>query len=186
MPVSTEAREVQKLELAAEILGASGTIRLQALGTSMLPAIWPGEVLSIERAAANDIVPGDIVLVARDGRFFVHRLIEKRDCEWMTRGDSLPQNDPAVGEAQVLGKVSCIHRKDRVVVPRPQLSIFGRILASVFCRSDSFRGFALRAHSLWSVVALDACLVPRPLRSHLRGQDALATAGEMPTLRELR
>ncbi len=185
MPVTTEAREVQKLELAAEVLGASGTIRLQALGTSMLPAIWPGDVLSIERAAANDMVPGDIVLVARDERFFVHRLIEKRDCQWITRGDSLPQNDPAVGEAQVLGRVSRIHRRNRVIVPQPRLSVLGRVFVSLLCSSDLFRSFALRVHSLWSV-SFDILVVPWPLRSHLRGQDAIATAGKMPALHELR
>jgi len=184
MPVTTEAREVQKLELAAEVLGASGTIRLQALGTSMLPAIWPGDVVSIERKPADETVPGDIVLVVRDGRFFVHRLIEKRDCQWITRGDSLPHNDPAVGEAQVLGRVSRVHRTNRVIVPQPRLSVLGRILASLFCWSDVFRSFALRVHSLWSV-SCDLLLVPWPLRSHQRGQDAIATAGKMPALPEL-
>ena len=111
MPVMTEARGDHKLELATEVLRSGGAIRLQALGTSMLPSVWPGDVLSIEPAPGKDLVLGDIVLAVRDGRFFVHRLIEKRDCEWITRGDSLPQNDPPLAEAQVLGKVSLIHRK---------------------------------------------------------------------------
>ena len=66
MAIMTEAREAHKLDLAAEVLSAGGTIRLQALGTSMLPSIWPGDVLSIERPPGQEIVPGDIVLVARD------------------------------------------------------------------------------------------------------------------------
>jgi signal peptidase I len=184
MPVTTEAREVQKLELASEVLGASGTIRLQALGTSMLPAIWPGDVVSIERKPADETVPGDIVLVVLDGRFFVHRLIKKRDCQWITRGDSLPQNDPAVGEAQVLGRVSRVHRRNRVIVPQPRLSVLGRILASLICWSDVFRSFALRVHSL-SSASFYILLVPWPLRSHLRVQDATATAGKMPAPPEM-
>ena len=79
MPVMTEAREDHKLELATEVLRSGGAIRLQALGTSMLPSVWPGDLLSIEPAPGKDMVPGDIVLVARDARFFVHRLIEKDD-----------------------------------------------------------------------------------------------------------
>jgi hypothetical protein len=193
MPFTTEAHEVHKLELAAEVLGSGSAIRLQAFGTSMLPSIWPGDILHIERKAANETAPGDIVLVLRGGRFFVHRLLEKRGCEWITRGDSLPQNDPPVAEAQVLGRVSLIHRVTGVIVPKPRLSVVGRTLASLLCRWDWFRNLALRIHSSWCGGAFDILVAPpsqrlswgRP-RSRLRGQDALATAGKMPALQEPR
>jgi len=149
MPNMTEVREGHKLELATEVLAAGGTIRLQALGTSMLPSIWPGDVLSIEHKPGQEIVPGDIVLVARQSRFFVHRLIEKRNSCWITRGDSLPQNDEPATEVQVLGKVSRIHRKTGAIVPDSQVSGFGRALAWMLCHWDSFRNIALRMHSLW-------------------------------------
>jgi hypothetical protein len=149
MPVMTEAREVQKLELAAEVLAAGGTLRLQALGTSMLPSIWPGDVLSIEPKASREISPGDIVLVVRDGRFFVHRLIRMSESEWITRGDSLPQADEPVAEAQVLGKVSLIHRRSGAVVPERRVSLFRRALAWMLCHWDSFRNLVLRVRSMW-------------------------------------
>ncbi len=149
MPNLTEAREGHKLELATEVLAAGGTIRLQALGTSMLPSIWPGDVLSIEHKSGQEIVPGDIVLVARQSRFFVHRLIEKHNSCWITRGDSLPQNDEPATEVQVLGKVSLIYKKTGVVVPNSRVSGFGRALAWMLCRWDSFRNITLRMHSLW-------------------------------------
>jgi Peptidase S24-like len=193
MPVITKARASYKLELAAEVLGSGGAIRLQALGTSMLPSIWPGDILRIEHKAAKEIVPGDIVLVARDGRFFVHRLIEKHNSRWITRGDSLPQNDPPVAEAQVLGRVSLIHREAGVIVPKPRLSVVGRPLTWLLCRWDWFRNLALRFHSFWCGGAFDILVAPpsrrlswgRP-RPHLRGQDALAAAGKMPALQEPR
>src|SRR5579864_3119340 len=109
MPIMSEAREGHKLELATEVLTSGGIIRLQAQGTSMLPSIWPGDVVSIEHKPSQEIVPGDIVLVARHSRFFVHRLTEKHNSRWITRGDSLPQNDQPVAEVEVLGKVSLIH-----------------------------------------------------------------------------
>jgi Peptidase S24-like len=149
MPFMIEAREVHKLELAADILRAGGTIRLQALGASMLPSIWPGDVLSIECSAGREIVPGDIVLVARDGRFFIHRLIGKRSSGWITRGDSLPQADEPVDEVQVLGKVSLIYRKAGDVVPARQLSLLSQALAWMFCRWDLFRNMSLRFRSFW-------------------------------------
>ncbi len=146
MKFTTEADEGHKLELAAEILASGGTIRLQALGTSMLPSIWPSDMLSIE-GKPGSIVPGDIVLVARDRRFFVHRLIEKDNSVWITRGDSLSQNDEPVAEAQVLGRVSLIHRKGKVVVPNSQLSLSRRSFAWLLCNWNSLRNIALRFHS---------------------------------------
>ena len=147
MAVMTQVRADHKLDLAAEVLRAGSSIRLQALGTSMLPAIWPGDVLCIERKSGAEMVPGDIVVVAREGRFFIHRLIEKRESGWVTRGDSLPQNDPLVEEVQVLGKVSSIQRKNGASVPR-SLSWLKRALARMLCRWDLLRNVVLRVHSL--------------------------------------
>src|SRR5277367_4245051 len=147
MPFMTEAREVHKLELAADVLRASGAIRMAALGASMLPSIWPGDLLSIEHTAGEEIIPGDIVLVARDGRFFVHRLIEKHSSGWITQGDSLPQPDESVEEAQVLGKVSLIHRKSGDIVPHRRISWLGRALAFMLCHWGLFRNMSLRIHS---------------------------------------
>ncbi len=135
-----------KLELATEVLSSGGAVRLRALGTSMLPSIWPGDFLSIEGQSSEAIVPGDIVLVARDGRFFVHRLIEKYNFEWVTRGDSLPHTDQPVPEIRVLGKVSLIQRKAKVIVPSSRVSVLGRTFA-MLCRWDLFRNIALRVHS---------------------------------------
>ena len=149
MAVTSEARDDLKLDLAAEVLRAGGTLRLQALGNSMLPAIWPGDVLCIERSAGDEIVPGDIVLVAGDGRFFIHRLMEKHESGWITRGDSLPQNDPPVEEVQVLGKVSTIHRKGRAVCPNGRVSPLAAVFAGMLCRWDLLRNVALRMHLLW-------------------------------------
>ena len=148
MAVMTQARDDHKLDLATEVLRAGGNLRLQALGNSMLPSIWPGDVLCIE-GKSGEIVPGDIVLVARDGRFFIHRLIEKGESGWITRGDSLRQNDPPVEEVQVLGKVATIHRKGRAVCPNGRVSPLAAVFARMLCRWDLLRNLALRMRLLW-------------------------------------
>ncbi|MGD0179839.1 MAG: hypothetical protein ABSC15_08500 [Terriglobales bacterium] len=89
------------------------------------------------------------MLVARDGRFFIHRLMEKRESGWITRGDSLPQNDPPVEEIQVLGKVSTIHRKGRAVCPNGRVSPLAAVFAAMVCRWDLLRNLALRMRLLW-------------------------------------
>jgi hypothetical protein len=147
MPFLTESREAHKLDLAVEVLRSSGAICLRAFGTSMLPSIWPGEVLRIENRPGKEIVPGDIVLVARDSRFVIHRVIEKHGSHWITRGDSLLQNDVPVADIQVLGKVSAIHRMSRLVVPNQRVTPLARGLAWMLCRWDSLRNIALHIHS---------------------------------------
>jgi hypothetical protein len=149
MPITTEARASHKLDLAAEVLASGGTIRLRALGTSMLPSIWPGDILSIEHKPGQEIVPGDIVLVARQNRFFVHRLIQKQNSRWITRGDALAQNDEAAAAIQVLGKVSLIHRRNGAVVSNSRVSMFARAFSWMLCHWDLSRNITLRVHSFW-------------------------------------
>jgi Peptidase S24-like len=148
MPVITEAGDDHKLELAAEVLISGHTLRLRAFGTSMLPSIWPGDILSVEPKPEQEIVAGDIVLVARRNRFFIHRLIEKHDSRWITRGDSLPHDDVPVNSSEVLGRVSLIHKKNRTIVANRRRPLFNRALAWMLCYSDIFRTVALRVHSL--------------------------------------
>lgn len=149
MSLMHETCENLKIDLAVEVLESSGTIRLQALGTSMLPTIWPGDVLDIERKSSDEMVPGAIVLLTRQRRFFIHRLIEKQDSHWITRGDALSQNDVPAVSAQVLGRVSIIHRRNRAISPSAHASLGVRIFAWVFCHCDLLRNIAVRTHSFW-------------------------------------
>jgi hypothetical protein len=135
-----------KRELAAEVLAAGGAITMQASGASMLPSIWPGDALVIENKSAGEIAAGNIVLIARDGRFFVHRLIGKKNDLWITRGDSMPQNDPPAAAHELLGRVSAIHRGERVLYPR-EASLMDRVCAWIVCRCDTLRNLALRMHA---------------------------------------
>lgn len=117
----------------------------------MLPALWPGDLLTIQSREYDEVVPGDIVLVMRDNRFFVHRLIEKRQvkdsCSWITRGDAMPQNDPPSAKFELLGRVTFIRRGNRTLVPSRKVSLFTTALAWMLSRWDHLRSFALRMHA---------------------------------------
>jgi hypothetical protein len=151
MSYTLEARDDRKLGLAVVMLRGGGAVRLELRGTSMLPSLWPGDLLTIQFVAHNQVVPGDIVLVMRDNRFFAHRLIGKQhdqDCVTLiTRGDAVPQNDPPVATSELLGRVSGIRRGSRSLVPSQRVSLFQRALAWMLCRWDHFRSLALRIHA---------------------------------------
>ncbi len=151
MPSRPEDRDDPKLGLATEMLRCYGTVYLKAWGTSMLPSVWPGDLLTIQSAAYDEVVPGDIVLVLRMNRVFVHRLIERRQSQdrvsWITRGDALPHNDPSANASELLGRVVGIRRGDRSFVPSRRVSPFHSALARMLCRWDRCRNLTLRVHA---------------------------------------
>jgi hypothetical protein len=132
------SRESVGCELAAEVLRSSGRLRLRANGTSMLPAVWPGDILSLRGHRVADALPGDIVLFERAGRLVAHRVVERTICQdemqWVTRGDSLGSNDPPVSIHELLGRVTAIERGSRRLTP--QQSSPGRLISWILCRSD--------------------------------------------------
>jgi hypothetical protein len=144
-----ETREDQKRGLAAEVLQSGGSLRLQALGTSMLPCIWPGDLLTVESRTGIKI--GDIVLLTREGRFFVHRLVKQlkqgEEVRWVTRGDCMPNDDPPASIAQVLGSIVLIQRHGDAIVPR-RLSIGQRFFAWTLCHWEFAHRVALRLHAV--------------------------------------
>ena len=80
--------------------------RLRGNGFSMLPSIWPGDIACVSRVDQDAYRPGDVVLFSRNGRLFVHRLVEMSCGAVVTRGDSMLDADPPVAVSDVLGRVA--------------------------------------------------------------------------------
>jgi len=139
----------QKLELTTKVLRSRGMVRLKAFGTSMLPTIWPGDALVIKGMPSDRFASGDVVLVDTGQGIRVHRLVQKDGSHWITRGDAMPQNDPAVRCEDVLGKVLEIHRHEQTIAPDSSLPVLRRFLAAVLCRSRICRRVAQRAYLAW-------------------------------------
>lgn len=125
-----------KCDLAGEVLRCSGSLRLGVTGWSMLPTIWPGDSLLIERAGWKDVGMGDVVLFGRDHRFFVHRVIAKSASAGviLTQGDGMRRPDQVVKSSELLGRVSFILRGGRRFEPRCSLHFYERIIAALVCR----------------------------------------------------
>lgn len=131
---AAEETHAIKCDLAVEVLRSSGRLRLRVTGSSMLPSVWPGDTLLIDRVSAEDISKGEIVLYGRDRRLFVHRVVKtavNRDSTILTRGDAMPQTDPPVLSKQLLGKVSFIVRDGRLIEPRRNISFPQRAVAAL-------------------------------------------------------
>jgi Peptidase S24-like len=141
--------------LVADVLRrqpASGqVVSLRVHGESMLPAIWPGDVVEIQ-SCSEDIRPGEIVLATRDGQLFLHRLLAPCRLDgFLLRGDSLPGADPLFPREALLGRLAGFADKKRSI---PELALspgFGarlsRAIGLLLCHCRLARRVALKLHS---------------------------------------
>src|SRR5271170_4820695 len=107
-------------ELVAEALRACNEARMRVTGTSMLPAIWPRDILRVRPSVEIPPNQGSVVLFLRDGRLFAHRVVGRDGAQLITCGDSVPDCDAPVAVADVLGIVAgliCEGESERTVAP---------------------------------------------------------------------
>jgi len=118
-------------------------VRLRVHGESMLPALWPGDVVEIASCSLEDVRPGEIVLAVREDRLFLHRLVSRcTPIGFRLRGDSMPASDPPYPPEALLGKLARSVGENRGF-SSPVLS---RALGMLFCRFGAARRLALRLH----------------------------------------
>jgi signal peptidase I len=154
--------------LAEEIVRTFGELRLRVYGTSMVPSILPGDLVFIHRAALADISSGEIVLFQQAGRFFVHRVVDRKaiattgvheESCLITRGDRLRQNDPPVSSSELLGRLVSIERDKRKIALPANGS--NRMVARLLQSSDRATYLYLRLAEYWRTLFLRRakCLV---------------------------
>jgi signal peptidase I len=104
------------IALATKALASFGRLDLRVGGTSMLPAIRPGDVVAFQALDAEDVSnPGDIVLFRRGGSLVAHRVVARTRAGLLTQGDSLGAPDPEVAHVDVIGRGVGLKRNGRVL-----------------------------------------------------------------------
>jgi hypothetical protein len=83
----------------------------------MLPALWPGDILTIQRVPLDGLAAGDVIMVSRGRCVVVHRLVTVRDSHLILRGDALAENDPPIQVSAFLGKIFHVQRGQRCTNP---------------------------------------------------------------------
>lgn len=146
--------ESLQCELLAEAIRLHGRARLRVQGTSMLPSLWPGDVLRVERRGSAEVGVGCIVLYRREQRVFAHRVV-KKDPGLVTRGDRLAHPDPPLRPEELLGEVTWVERGGNGFAPARRAGWAAALLRLVSRVSDLPAGLLLRFGS-----ARDAARLP--------------------------
>ena len=125
-----------RAEMLADVLRSGGAVTLRVFGGSMWPWLRSGDAISVRREDAARIHRGEVVLFAREGRLFAHRVIRKfaRDgrAVLITKGDTLPRADAPLEAAELLGRVFRVRRAGReFALDSPQRRALGRAAALV-------------------------------------------------------
>ena len=148
--MTSQTHEESRCGLAAEVLRTSGKLRLRAMGVSMLPTLWPGDQLAVQTCRMDEVVPGELVLFMRRGRFFIHRavgnLLIANESFLIARGDCMPGDDPPVRSSELLGRITGVQRGASSFAPARELSTFSRMTAYLLCHGSLLRHIAMR---LW-------------------------------------
>jgi Peptidase S24-like len=141
-----------RLDLAAEVLRRFGEVRFVAQGGSMMPSIYPGDLVTVRSESIAGMRCGEIVLFLLGGRFFVHRVMRKwpeRDrVVFAARGDALNQEDPSVDGTQLLGRVTSILRRGKPVKFAARLRPSMKVARWAVRNSETFARALLAAHLL--------------------------------------
>jgi signal peptidase len=135
-------RRAMCCELVDEVARTAGEVRLKVTGASMLPALWPGDLVTVRRSDAAELRPGQIVLYRDEAKLTAHRIQRISPTQLITRGDSVPSCDPPVGALEIVGQVVAILRNGRSI--EPEWSLWHRAVSSMLRRSDFCTQVALR------------------------------------------
>jgi hypothetical protein len=133
--LASEASHTTKCELAHEVLRSFGDLRFSATGWSMLPSIFPGATLVVERVGAEQVCIGDVVLTRCDRGLRAHRVGSivgnGNSRRWITQGDALSAPDPPVNEDELLGRVVYLIRGGTCIPIPSELSVIQALLAKI-------------------------------------------------------
>jgi signal peptidase len=128
--------------LVADVADNFGEVRLRVTGASMVPAIWPGDILTVRRVDPEELRPGQIVLYRRQANLIAHRVTRVVADHVVTRGDTLPVADAPASMDDVVGRVVSLERNGRRVCP--QETLWPAAVSLILRRSDFCLRVALR------------------------------------------
>jgi signal peptidase len=105
-------------DLIADVVRAQGTVHLKVAGSSMVPTLWPGDLVTVGRCEPSELQTGSLIVFRQDERLIVHRLMHWEGGCVVARGDASSRFDRPAPASDVIGRVESILRDGRIVATR--------------------------------------------------------------------
>jgi hypothetical protein len=121
-------------DLVADVVRTSGKVQLKVAGLSMIPFLWPGDIVTVRQCDPSELQTNWIIVLRQRERLIVHRFLYWAGDSIVTRGDARPRYDEPVRATEVLGRVESIRRNGRQI--SLQASLWKRATASLLRRSE--------------------------------------------------
>jgi len=104
-----------------DVLRSGNAVSFTVAGSSMHPAIRPGEQIIVDAVGANGIRRGDVVLAKQERGLTAHRVVRivRRGGEVVnivTRGDNCIEDDPPFSAAELLGRVREPRKSYKIII----------------------------------------------------------------------
>lgn len=84
---------------------------------SMAPLLFKGDVVSFKKTSFLQIVTNDIVVIKKNNKHSVHRVIYKTKDYLITMGDNFLKTDGNIYPKDVVGRVNSVKRKSQLINP---------------------------------------------------------------------
>jgi signal peptidase I len=100
------------VELLSAVTEKGRSFRFRAAGISMIPFIKDMDVITISPMPSGRPEIGDVVAFLLPGskKLAVHRIIDKRNDNYIIRGDNVPEPDGLIPPENVIGLVTAVER----------------------------------------------------------------------------
>ncbi|MCX7899267.1 MAG: S24/S26 family peptidase [Methylocystis sp.] len=124
-----------------------GRLFLTVRGASMVPALWPDDLLEVLKHDFALVAVGQVILFESGDRLVTHRVASRRDGLLHTRGDAAPHFDAPVASSHFLGVVALVMRNGRAFAPPVRPSWPTRFVSALLRRSGALSKIAQRARA---------------------------------------
>jgi hypothetical protein len=105
------------MELLRAVHDKGAAFRFKAAGFSMTPSIRNNDVITISPLKEIPPAVGEVVAFRhpRSNRLLIHRVVRKKHGTFFFRGDNLRQTDSHIPRENILGVVTRVERRGRVL-----------------------------------------------------------------------
>lgn len=112
-----ECQGTELYELGKDLVTSGISFRCEVRGWSMYPSIKDGDVVQIAPVRIGEIDVGEVVFFRSGDRLLAHRVTgyvwNEQGVLLKARGDGFRQEDPPIDEADLLGRVEIVYRRQR-------------------------------------------------------------------------